>query len=65
MLSARECTSTAEPYGKVVENNDRLVVSCGDNTALEILTVQPEGKNVMSASDMIRGSRIQIGTVVD
>jgi methionyl-tRNA formyltransferase len=37
--------------------DDRLIVGCGSNTALEVLEVQIEGKRRMPASDFIRGYR--------
>jgi methionyl-tRNA formyltransferase len=37
--------------------DDRLIVGCGSNTALEVLEVQIEGKKRMPASDFIRGYR--------
>lgn len=36
---------------------ERLLVGCGQNTALEFLTVQPEGKKRMSAKDFVNGYR--------
>ncbi len=40
---------------------DRLIVGCADNTALELLEVQPEGKKRMAAKDFIHGYRPQTG----
>lgn len=39
----------------------QLFVGCGDDTSLEILELQPEGKKRMSARDFIHGYRPQIG----
>lgn len=39
----------------------RLIVGCGDG-AVELVTVQPEGKKQMSGSDFIRGKRLVKGT---
>lgn len=39
----------------------RLIVGCGDG-AVELVTVQPEGKKQMSGSDFIRGKRLAKGT---
>lgn len=36
-------------------------VGCGENSALELLEVQPEGKKRMSAADFIRGYRPKTG----
>jgi methionyl-tRNA formyltransferase len=34
---------------------ERLLVGCGKNTALDLITVQPEGKKRMSARDFVNG----------
>jgi methionyl-tRNA formyltransferase len=41
--------------------NNQLFVGCGENTALELLEVQPEGKKRMSVQDFIHGYRPQPG----
>jgi methionyl-tRNA formyltransferase len=41
--------------------NDRLLVGCAMDTALELLEVQPEGKKRMSGTDFIRGYRPKSG----
>ncbi len=38
----------------------RFIVGCKEN-AIELITVQPEGKNKMSGADFIRGRRLQKG----
>jgi len=43
--------------GDLTIDRDRLFVTCGENTALELLEVQPEGKRSMTAADFIRGYR--------
>ena len=40
----------------------RLFVACAHGTALELLEVQPEGKNHMKASEFLRGNQIASGT---
>ena len=47
--------------GEVVENGNRLVVSCGDGKCIEILNLQAEGKKAMSAADYMRGNSVNIG----
>jgi methionyl-tRNA formyltransferase len=42
-------------------HGDELVVSCGDETALRLHEVQPEGKRRMSARDFVNGARVQAG----
>ena len=51
--------STYRSYypGKVI-STDPLIVGCGNNTSLELLEVQIEGKKRMTASDFSRGYRL-------
>ena len=50
--------------GEVLFSDDRLIIGCGNNTAIELLIVQPEGKKPMSAADMLKGNKIPVGTKV-
>jgi len=45
------------PPGVVHADANHLVVGCGDNTSLELLELQLEGKKRSSAADFIRGYR--------
>jgi len=49
-------TAGAPPATLKVEGT-RLFVACGDSTAIELLTVQPEGKKPMSAAAFVNGHR--------
>jgi methionyl-tRNA formyltransferase len=52
---------TAE-CGEIVEaHGDKLLVACGDRTALEVLEVQPEGKRRMAARDFLNGAHVRAG----
>ena len=56
---------TAAPPGTVVEaTGDRLLVAAGDGRALQLLALQPEGKRVMSARDVLAGRRIAHGDLL-
>jgi methionyl-tRNA formyltransferase len=46
---------------ELVVEADRLIVGCGKGTALELIEVQPEGKNRMAARDFVHGYRPQSG----
>ena len=47
---------TQETPGTILlHHKNRLLIACGNNTVLELLTVQPTGKKVMSARDFING----------
>jgi methionyl-tRNA formyltransferase len=46
---------TAMEVGSVFNFNNRIMVSCGNETALELVKVQPSGKKEMTAGDWFRG----------
>lgn len=48
--------SAVMPVGKIVLENNKVLVGCKDS-ALEIITLQPEGKNPMSALAWVNGIR--------
>jgi methionyl-tRNA formyltransferase len=48
--------------GEVRVEDQRLFVACAQGTALELLEVQPEGKNRMTAAEFLRGNPIASGT---
>ncbi len=50
--------------GEIVDNNNRIVVLCGDNNCVEILELQAEGKKRTDSASYLRGNRIEIGTVL-
>lgn len=49
--------------GEIVDNNNRLVIMCGDGKCVEILEVQAEGKKKMDTQSFLRGQRIEKGTI--
>jgi methionyl-tRNA formyltransferase len=53
--------SGTQPAGELLVDRDQLFAICGDNSALQLLEVQPEGKRRMNAADFIRGHRSQTG----
>lgn len=54
----------ADSPGKIVDNNKRLIVSCGDNKCLEIKELQAEGKKRMDSKAFLLGNKVEIGTVL-
>ena len=44
-----------------IESGKRLVVSCGDGNAVEILVLQAPGKRAMPVQDFLRGNPIEKG----
>ncbi|PYY17712.1 MAG: methionyl-tRNA formyltransferase [Acidobacteria bacterium] len=53
--------SGTQPKGEMLVDRDQLFVICGENSVLQLLEVQPEGKRRMAAADFIRGYRPQSG----
>jgi methionyl-tRNA formyltransferase len=53
-------TPSAARHGAVIEEGERLIVATGDG-AIEVIALQPAGKRPMSASEFLRGNRVQIG----
>jgi methionyl-tRNA formyltransferase len=49
------------PQGRIRVLHGRLLAGCGQDTSLEVLELQPEGKKRMSAREFINGYRIQGG----
>lgn len=49
--------------GEVVCSDKKLIVACSDS-AIEIVTLQLEGKKAMSAADFMRGNPIKPGTIL-
>ena len=65
VYSAREYKAKCSQPGRVIENNGKLVISCLGDTAIEFVEVQPEGGKRMTVLDMLRGNKIDIGTVIE
>ena len=47
--------TTESPGTILLHKKNRLMIACGEGTVLELLTIQPAGKKVMSARDFING----------
>lgn len=50
--------------GEIVDNNNRLVVMCGDGNCIEILEIQAEGKRKTDTASFLRGHKIELGTII-
>jgi methionyl-tRNA formyltransferase len=55
---------TARPGQTVEAQGDRLLIACGDDTALRILELQPEDSRRMSARDFLNGFHIKAGQLL-
>ena len=54
---AAKAASGTVAAGEIKLEGDRFLVGCGQNTTLELLAVQPEGKKRMAARDFVHGYR--------
>lgn len=50
--------------GEIVDNNNRLVVMCGDGNCVEILEIQAEGKRKTDTASFLRGHKVELGTIL-
>ncbi|MBR5191578.1 MAG: methionyl-tRNA formyltransferase [Clostridia bacterium] len=50
--------------GEIVDNNNRLVVMCGDGVCVELLEIQAEGKRKTDTASFLRGHKIEKGTIL-
>lgn len=47
--------------GTIIDNKDKLIVACGENSSIEITEVQKPGKKTISTSAFLRGVQLNIG----
>lgn len=51
--------------GQVIDaSHHRLIVACGEGTALRLLEIQPQDSRRMKARDFLNGTRLQVGEVL-
>ena len=53
---------TALEPGEILAENGRFLVGCALETVLELLEVQPEGRNRMAAAEFLRGNALAAGS---
>lgn len=53
--------SDVVPGAVIVAQGDDLIVSCGQQTALRLIEVQPEARKRMGVRDFISGARLKVG----
>lgn len=53
--------SVTTPGIVIAAQGDNLVISCGDQTALRLIEVQPEAKRRMSGREFMSGARLKVG----
>lgn len=64
VIKAAVADKTNAKAGTVIKSDDSLVIACKDGTAVELVTVQPEGSKPMSAKQMLCGRPIAQGAVI-
>ncbi|HZR67365.1 MAG TPA: methionyl-tRNA formyltransferase [Terriglobales bacterium] len=64
-ISAAKPSSEKIPSSQLLVKEGQLFVGCGNETALELLEVQPEGKKQMAARDFVNGYRVKAGDRVE
>lgn len=64
VIKAAAADNTDARAGTVIKSTDSLVIACKDGTAVELVTVQPEGSKPMTAKQMLCGRPIAVGTVI-
>ncbi len=52
------CVVCDKMSGTVIECKERIVISCGEGTAIEIIELQPEGKRRMDVSEFLKGNSL-------
>ena len=50
--------------GEIIDNNKKLVVSCGDGRCVKILELQPDGKKRMDTKSFLAGNNVTVGTIL-
>ena len=61
VLEAKAADGSMVSAGTIKIENGRILVGCGQSTALELLSLQLEGKKRTSAAEFARGYRVQSG----
>ena len=51
--------------GTVLETKLKLIIACGNNTAFSILKLQKPGKNKLSYSEFLKGTKIEKGYIFE
>jgi len=53
-------THNSEP-GTIIEVEKKILVACGNKTAIEIISLQKPGKKIINAIEFLNGTKIMIG----
>jgi methionyl-tRNA formyltransferase len=58
---ATSTTTSVAPGEIILAQRDQLIVSCGDQTALRLIEVQPESRKRITVREFISGARLKVG----
>lgn len=61
-MRVAEGTKAGAAPGEIEMAQERMMVACAGDTALELVEVQPEGRTRMKASEFLRGAALAAGT---
>lgn len=61
IISSSLADSNEGTPGEVVDNKGRLLVACGDKTAIELEVLQLQGKRALPIKEFLTGNKIEIG----
>ena len=64
VIKSAVAAETHAAAGTVVCSDEKLIIACGEGTALELCEIQPEGSRQMTATEWLRGKKIAVGTVI-
>jgi methionyl-tRNA formyltransferase len=64
-ITAIKLASEQVPQAELLVRDGRLFVGCGNESAIELLEVQPEGKKRMAAKDFVHGYRPRKGERIE
>ncbi len=64
VVSAKEGAKTDVKPSTIIENREKLVISCKDGTSVELKEISPEGSKPMTAKQFLCGKKIEIGTII-
>ena len=53
--------TNAAPGEVIVAQGDDLFVSCGEQTTLRLIEVQPQARKRMTARDLVNGLHVKVG----
>jgi methionyl-tRNA formyltransferase len=63
-ITAMKPISEQVPQAQLLVRDGQLFVGCANNTAIELLELQPEGKRRISTQDFVHGYRPQSGEMI-